>query len=886
MDTKDLVLKYLDEKGIIDPFSSNIGENTTSYISKELHISRTLTSQYLNELYKEKKLIKIISRPVLYVSAKSISSKFNIKINEFTFEDIDMYKKWYKSIKSEIDIIGFNGSLLYAVKQIESGLLYPNEGLPILLCGQEGSGKKYIVKELLLHNIERKNLNPKWNIKFICVSNFESLNLIIEEINELLKVDSHILLYLYDFSTFESDTMVRLIEELLRLKEVGNIFNFIIAVNEMEWSSELVFLEKKVPIIAKIPSLFQRPLSERKAILIYLLKSESEKIKRKIKISSKALETLELITNEMNISVIKRMISQMIANSYRDNLNKNEFCIKLQHFPIELNNDRMNQVLKNNRKDIEIDISEMNYKKMDFPLIHLCNNIIELLESEEDKKINFDYNIDNIFYKVREYLDGQMKSYYYEQMKNTIELQIIRNIITEFEDSLNIYMPVGFSYFIKEFFDFNSIYNQKEEFDRFDKIECIKEFSNELNRKYSSSYLCSKNCISRISQKLNIQSNNILIILMTICIEKFNKNRNKNQMGALIVSHGTSTATSICDTANFILGRKIFTGLDMPLNMSVYDIAKKVNEYMDIHNIFTHMIILVDMGSLNDLPKYIENSHNVTYGIINNISTSVALEVGNQIINNVNFFNIMENTVNSIKFEYKIIQSEVRKKAIIVTSDLGQPMISKISKLFQNSLPKEHPFTIIEVEYNQLEKNRENSSVFKDFDVVLLVRPDGLNLNGVESVSLEDVIYMNENERFDLTLNKYLSREQIQSFHMNFLKNFSLENVLENLTILNAKNLMDLVVESVESLIEMLDRSLNPKVKIGIYMHICFLIERLVTKNEIQTDEKESNEFLKNNFDFVMAVQKSFRNILESYRVDLPISEVIYLHRYMYEEDL
>ena len=141
MDTKDLVLKYLDEKGIIDPFSSNIGENTTSYISKELHISRTLTSQYLNELYKEKKLIKIISRPVLYVSAKSISSKFNIKINEFTFEDIDMYKKWYKSIKSEIDIIGFNGSLLYAVKQIESGLLYPNEGLPILLCGQEGSGK-------------------------------------------------------------------------------------------------------------------------------------------------------------------------------------------------------------------------------------------------------------------------------------------------------------------------------------------------------------------------------------------------------------------------------------------------------------------------------------------------------------------------------------------------------------------------------------------------------------------------------------------------------------------------------------------------------------------------------------------------------------------------
>lgn len=885
MDTKELILNYLEEKGVIDPFSSEFYKNTTSNISNELHTSRTLTSQYLNELYKERKLLKIISRPVIYISAKAISSKFNINITEFSFDDLDMYKKWYKNIKSEIDIIGFNGSLLYTVKQIQSGLLYPNNGLPILLCGQEGSGKKYIVKELLSYNKERNNLDQNWKIKFICVSNFRNLSSIIDEVNNILETNCYLLLYLYDFSAFNSDIIIKLIEELLKLKDTKNNFNFVLDINENEWDGEFVFLEKIVPIISKVPALSQRPVYERKAILIYLLKNESEKINKNIKISSKAFEILELLTTEMNISIIKKMISQMLANAYRDNLNENTICIRIHHFPVEISNERINSVLKNNRSDIELEISNMDYKKIDFPLIDLCNNILEFIEVDSNNKMNFEYIVDNIFYKVREYLDEQMKSYYYEQMKNTIDLQIIKNIIVEFENSLNIYMPVGFNYFIKEFFDFYSIHNQKKEIDKIDSKKSIKNFSKELNIKFSSSYLCSRNCISKISKKLNIKVSEILIILMTICIEKFNKNRNKNQMGALIVSHGTSTATSICDTANFLLGRKIFTGLDMPLNMSVYDIAKKVNEYMEIHNIFTYMIILVDMGSLNDLPKYIENIHNVTYGIINNISTSVALEVGNQIINNENFFNIMENTVNSIKFECKIIQSEVRKKAIVVTSDLGRPMTSKISKLFKASLPKEHPFTIIEIDYNQLENKRENNSIFKEFDVVLLVRPDGLNLDGVESVSLEDVIYMNENERFDLTLNKYLTREQIQLFHMNFLKNFSLENVLENLTILNAKNLMDLVVESVESLIEKLNRTLNPKVKIGIYMHICFLIERLVTKNEIQNNEEESNIFLQNHFEFVKAVQKSFQNILENYSVDLPISEVIYLYRYMYEEE-
>ena len=135
MDTKGTILRYLDEKGVNDPFSNVFLENTTEVIANRLHISRTLASQYLNELHKEKRVVKIISRPVLYLSAQQLAMELHVIISDHTFEDVDIYKEWYQNVKEENDIIGFSGSLIYAISHIQTGLLYPDHGLPILLCG-------------------------------------------------------------------------------------------------------------------------------------------------------------------------------------------------------------------------------------------------------------------------------------------------------------------------------------------------------------------------------------------------------------------------------------------------------------------------------------------------------------------------------------------------------------------------------------------------------------------------------------------------------------------------------------------------------------------------------------------------------------------------------
>ena len=63
------------------------------------------------------------------------------------------------------------------------------------------------------------------------------------------------------------------------------------------------------------------------------------------------------------------------------------------------------------------------------------------------------------------------------------------------------------------------------------------------------------------------------------------------------------------------------------------------------------------------------------------------------------------------------------------------------------------------------------------------------------------------------------------------------------------------------------------------------MIERLVTKNEIHVDKDITEVFVENNHSFIQITEQSFRNMLESYSVQLPVSEIKYLYDYIYIEE-
>ena len=60
---------------------------------------------------------------------------------------------------------------------------------------------------------------------------------------------------------------------------------------------------------------------------------------------------------------------------------------------------------------------------------------------------------------------------------------------------------------------------------------------------------------------------------------------------------------------------------------------------------------------------------------------------------------------------------------------------------------------------------------------------------------------------------------------------------------------------------------------IGLYVHLCCLVERLVTRNPIETYVGQ-DRFEEERADFIESFRQSFSSISTRYRVEVPVSEI------------
>ena len=67
---------------------------------------------------------------------------------------------------------------------------------------------------------------------------------------------------------------------------------------------------------------------------------------------------------------------------------------------------------------------------------------------------------------------------------------------------------------------------------------------------------------------------------------------------------------------------------------------------------------------------------------------------------------------------------------------------------------------------------------------------------------------------------------------------------------------------------------------IGLYVHLCCLVERLVTKTAIENYE-DLEYFEEHHQDFIGEVRESFKGISNHYKVELPVSEIAYIYDYI-----
>ena len=892
----------------------NLDTNSCGYTSNEIAavigLKRNVVSHLLNQLYEEGKAIKINTRPVYFVD-KEIYEKSNKKCLAIEKYINKMGEQSYESNSKDPfkRLIGYNGSLKFQVEQCKSSAAYPPNGLSILLLGNTGVGKSYMAQLIyeyaqsmsyidrdapfIILNCAEYADNPELLTAHIfgtCKGAFTGADrdktgllekadggyLFLDEIHRLSPEGQEKLFLFIDRGIFR------------RLGENGkwrsSKVRFIFATTEDPQVTFLQTFLRRIPIIVNIPPLYQRPVNERLQLINYVYYEEARNIQKDILISGQVLNLLLKVKMTGNIGKLINIIKYSCANAYNMQVGKKKkvLNIHLSDIPGEIalenqnidNNIYLEDMLITEEKQPENIDENIQYKK---EIESISQKIIKLLMEYDQGNISIDrvkayllINLNN-FSDVVIFKWGQCNnnSLLYDTLIKTIEyiLQYIENEygIKYYGNTAKI-LATFISYFLENIYEIKD--NQNNNYDK-----CIST----LKLIYPKEYIISSRINDMLGKKIDFKLDKMGIIYLTLYINSINKDLSENTICSIIIAHGYSTASSIASVANRLLGQFIFEAFDMPVDLNVQEMMRKVKEHLENINTKDGLILLVDMGSLKTMYKSLEDVLDCDIGIINNITTQLALDVGSRIMEKQSIEQIVNEAVKNNNSECTFIKLNRNKKdAIVTTCITGIGTAKKIRNLLLECF-NNNKIEIIAYDFFKLRDNNLQDEFFKNYNVKLIIGTSDPHVSSVKYISLEDLITGKGEADLGSLFREDVDVKTIDNVNRAVVRIFSLQNVLNHLIILNPDKILDQVEQVIEQLEINLGMQFKNELKISLYIHISSLIERLVMKDPILSYE-DLDKFLQCHGQFIKIVESAFSVIEDYYKIKVPVSEIGYIY--------
>lgn len=894
--TRDLILEYCADKSNIVDFK-DLECMTAHTISEHVMISRSLASQYLNDFVKEGLLIKIVTRPVSFLHKKSIETRYQIEISDTMFDSIqsliDVISEHTKIEANFTKMIGHEDSLRKSIDQIKGCLRYPQPRIPLLFHGEEGTGKLLLTRMMFEYAQEQGYFSDDAVLMCFSVPEdekeqeqlysefFGSGNLkgVVSKLNGGILAISHP----ENLSQHAQDHIQFIIEQgVYETQDGSSTFPFegyLVFLTDDNYRKTIGYdLLQCFPITCQLPTFENRYFEEREAIVVNFFKKEALRIKKKIRVSEQVIKYLVENRYKQNLDELKRLIKGICV---RANLTDSSKVIDIKMYQLFDDFGYGVQLAEGVSDEVSSMVDVLEYRKPDD-----IERIIELFDRIIDKgmisirgEVGLDRYVKDISADIRNYFNYLV----FENKYANNNVQAIENsinlVFNEVVNTYNINVPINIVAITARMIyitrKYNSSLSQWESSRRKDIESCLdiigKHYQNENFIVDRIDYLVQSNF------EFGLDQINRIMLLLNIIF--YNEELFERKYLGIVIAHGYATASSIAASANTLLGSYVFDAFDMPLDTSTLDIIDKLEKYIKRMSIKSDILLLVDMGSLEDLGNNLCMISDKNIGILNNVSTRMALEVGEGILKGKDIQTILTGVSENFVVNYKLNQCEHKPDAIIFVSENGLSMANSMKELFVNSLPKPIDIKSIVIDYHALKTPSVSQEIIENHNVLFI---SGMitDKNEFDSfISLEEIISMNNISKIKKQLSVYLEPEELDRFSQNLIRNFSLENVVRNLTILEPNKLIIEVEDAVNQMQLRFGRQFYGHTLIGLYIHICCLVERLVTKEPIEMGEVDN--FETNHRDSIEIITESFSNISSHYRVGLPLSEIQYLYNYI-----
>lgn len=295
---------------------------TTQEMGAVLHISRNTVSQYLNEFFKEGWMVKINTRPVYYFLRETLSRKFNVQTLDSEYEDLQFLQQdlnhGRRADSCFAGVIGYHLSLKSAVEKCRVAVEYPPTGLPLVLAGEKGTGKRLLAGKTWEYAKEKQVVPAE--------SRFAELDCAMWGAAEpggtgfaasfkrrLEAGTGSDFLYLHGFDQLESSVQAEAVRFLTAvLPELGAKYpRLIFGVQTVPPS-----LKNSVPVQAELLPLRSRSLLEKKRLIYHFLMQEEQRIGRRVQVTGQAYQMLMQYPYERNVGQLEQVIRTSCTNAY------------------------------------------------------------------------------------------------------------------------------------------------------------------------------------------------------------------------------------------------------------------------------------------------------------------------------------------------------------------------------------------------------------------------------------------------------------------------------------------------------------------------------------------------------------------------------------------
>ncbi len=854
-----------------------------------LGLSRANVSSELNKLCEMGRVRKTSGRPVLFMTVE--------KTGEYE-TTLDKLLKNNKSLKT-------------AGEQAKAAILYPR-GMHTLILGDTGVGKTMFAG--IMHKYaEEMGKMPKEApfVTFNCADYANNPQLLISQLfgvrkgaytgadsdkQGLIEKANGGILFLDEvhrlpsegqemFFTFMDKGIFRRLGET-EAERKANVL-IISATTENPESSLLKTFTRRIPMIIRIPGLNERGIEERFGLITSFFREESFRLDREIMVSVNSIRAFLSYDCKNNVGQLRTDVQLACAKAYADLLSHRKDDIKI------------------NSPDLPNYIREGLYKEIEHR--HIWNRLPAInnhycVFSKDDEGLLFDEGkkeasiyemIDSRVNELKEHgIDGvelentmekDIEEYftqYFHGMNNRLNKASLLNIVDEsiieiveeiirhcearmnrvFSQKVYLGMAIHINASIERIRKNKKIINPQ-----------LHKIRTEYPREFNTALECLK--IIEKHTDISIPIDEAAFLTMFFILDKESEGMNNDKVGVIVVAHGNSTAVSMTEVANQLLGTGHAIGINAPLDESPKSVLSRVKEYVKKANNKSGFILLVDMGSLATFGDVIREELNTEARVVQLVSTLHVIEATrkallgyklDQIYKDVNKIGKTDDFEDEAEHETEGSRDEIRY-VILTICTTGEGSAAAIQKFLQSHLSFDNKlFEIIPVNIIGNEDiGRRIRKIQREREVICIVSPFNIKT---------DILQYGLNEVLNLSAVKDI-QELIDVKNAYIKVGETLDNHLKNV---NGMGMFEDIKKVIGIIEDETELKATTDELIGIVLHIGCMVDRLKGEGGI-VEYKNKDNYLKNNQELYLCIKNSVKLLDKKYGITIPDDEICFI---------